>query len=321
MWSVQVKGATLTWTGGAGPWDTSSSLWNPGPVAWINANSDTALFNGASGLVTLGGPITAGGLIFNSDGYSLTGGTLTLQPIAGVNYPSINVLAFDRATIGSVLAGTNGFAKTGDGTLVLTNAGNTFSGDLVINGGTLVISDPGQLGTGTTAVSINGIANTGNPGFSGGSLVVQGNVLGTGLNVSREISVTGRGPGATNSGGGLVSLGNNTFSGDLVLGSTASEGRVVATSGITTLNGSIQLGTGGGNIFLGNGNFIVSAPVLGFDTAQDRLIKTGTTIATTLWLQNNSNTFAETLRIDSGTVRVSSNGALGTNLTNIALDF
>jgi len=89
LWSARVDGATLTWDpdavvgapyGGVGTWDTSASVWDNAGVlqAWNNGSLDTALFGGTVGTVTLGAPITAGGLIFNSNGYSVTGDTLTL---------------------------------------------------------------------------------------------------------------------------------------------------------------------------------------------------------------------------------------------------
>ncbi|MEO6788089.1 MAG: autotransporter-associated beta strand repeat-containing protein, partial [Chthoniobacteraceae bacterium] len=305
--------------GGAGTWDltTMNPWWDPigaADVAWSNAGFDIAIFGGTAGTVTLGVPITAGGLTFNTSGYTITGSTLTLKPPTGSSTPVIAVNGIgSRVTISSILAGPAGFAKTGDGALVLTNNGNTFSGDLVINAGSLVITNAGQLGTGMTAISVNGLANTGSPGLSGGQLVLQGGITGAGLTISREISVTGRGPGAANSTGGLISIGNNTLSGNFVLGSTGSEGRAVATHGITTITGGVNLGSGASNLFLGNGNWILSGVVTGFDTGTDRFIKTQTTISNTLWLQNANNNFAETLRIDNGSVRVSDNGALGLN--------
>ena len=53
-------------TGGTGTWDTTSSLWdNGGLTPWPNLPTDTAVFGGTFGTVTLGGAISAGALIFN----------------------------------------------------------------------------------------------------------------------------------------------------------------------------------------------------------------------------------------------------------------
>ena len=86
---------------------------------------------------------------------------------------------------------------------------NTFSGEVVINSGALVIDRADQLGSGTSVISVNGVGNTGNPGFSGGSLVLDG-TQGS-VNLTRDVSVTGRGPGAANASGALISIGYNTL--------------------------------------------------------------------------------------------------------------
>jgi autotransporter-associated beta strand protein len=307
-----------TGLGGSGIWDTSSPLWwnLSNDVAWPNSLLDSAVFTGTAGSITLGAPINAGSLFFKSDRYALNGGTLTLGGPA-----LINVGVYTSSTIDSEIAGTAGLTKTGDGTLVLTNNSNSFSGDLVINGGSLVVSNPGQLGTGTSVISINGQSNTGNPGYSGGSLVLQGGI--GGMTVARDISVSGRGPGAANSTGGLISIGNNTITGDVTLTTTATESRAISVFGNTTIAGNVLIGGAGQLTYLyGNGNWIVSGQVTGYDAAvQDRLIKAGQVVPSTLWLQNNANNFAQPLRLDSGSVRVTTPGALGASSSNLGVDF
>jgi autotransporter-associated beta strand protein len=325
LWSVQSsKAATLTWINGSATWDTTSPFWNPGPVVWNNAAFDTALFTGAPETITLGGPITAGGLTFNSNGYLLMGSTLTLGAGAGSLSPVIAVNGLGaRATISSILAGSNGFTKTGIGTLFLTNNANAFSGDLSVKNGVLTITDVGQLGTGTTAISVTGVAQTGNPGYSGGTLLLAGSgtTFGTGLTLNREVTVSGRGTNVVNNTGGLVSVGNNNVAGGLTLGSAAGENRIWATHGATTVTGGVNLGvTGQAQIFQGNGNWIISGVVTGAENANDRFIKVGQVIGTTLWLQNSGNTFTDSIRVDSGTVRVATTGALGLNIGTQSID-
>ncbi|MDB6004762.1 MAG: Autotransporter-associated beta strand repeat protein, partial [Prosthecobacter sp.] len=322
LWTGQVRGATLYYQGFDGPWDSMTAQWWD-DLTFTNAvnwgNGDIAVFNTTPGIVTVSDElISASGLVFGNDGFVITGNTLTLAAAPGTTSPFINVAAFKRAQIDSIIAGTAGLTKTGNGTLALGGA-NTFSGDVVINGGALVITNQAQLGTGTTAISVNGLANAGNPGFSGGSLVLQGGTAG--MTFSRDISVVGRGPGAINNGGGLISIGNNTITGNIVLGSTSSPGTMVSAYGITTMTGELQIGNGGNTSTLfGNGNYILSGKVTGFEVAADRFAKSGQVVTTTLWLQNANNNFAQTLRIDSGSVRVSHGGALGTNTSFQALD-
>ncbi len=316
--------------GGAGTWDLSASAWWDGlstNLAWPNL-SDTAIFTGTAGTVTLGENITAGGLRFNVNGYTIapsTTQTLTLAPAAGFVSPVIAVnntgFGTNGATISAILAGTSGFTKTGNGTLRLTGA-NTFSGDVAIKGGSIVITNPNQLGTGTTAISVTGVGQTGNPGFSGGSLVLQGtgtSAFAAGLTIDREISGSGRGAGAINQTGSLISIGYNTLAGGLTNGS-ASDSRVWASHGATTVTGNVSLGSGSIAGFQGNGNWIISGRVTGTDTANDRFFKAGNTVGNVLWLQNANNSYMGSLRIESGNVRVQSNGALGIGTMARSLD-
>lgn len=95
LWSTQVKGGTFYWDtdtstagnlitgaglGGTGTWDTGTANWwdLTNLVAWPNLNTDTAVFGGTAGTVTLSSGITANALSFKSTGYVLTGGDLTL---------------------------------------------------------------------------------------------------------------------------------------------------------------------------------------------------------------------------------------------------
>ena len=148
--------------GGAGTWDTTASEWFNGTdnSVWSNSGLDVAYFTGTAGTVVLGGPITVGGLNFGVGGYTLSGSTLTLSPPTGSNSPVISVTNngswTNRATISSALAGTSGFTKTGNGTLVLTADNSAgLSGDIAVKGGTLVITNANQLGASTgTAISV-----------------------------------------------------------------------------------------------------------------------------------------------------------------------
>jgi autotransporter-associated beta strand protein len=324
----QAKAANLYWDaangaiaglGGSGAWDTTSAFWSStaagtdaAAIASFTAN-DIAYFTGTAGTVALGQPITIGGLNFGVGGYTLSGNTLTLAAPTGTNSPVIavnnNGNGTNRATISSTLAGTRGLTKTGDGTLVLTadnSAGLT--GDIAIKSGTLVITNANQLGASTgSAISVTGWATRGNPGFSGGALVLQGTGGGAGstggINLDREVTISGRGPGMNNDTGALLSVGYNTLAGGLTTGHALGETRFWATHGVTTVSGPVNIGTGGFSYFYGSGNFIVSGVVNGVENSTDRFFKSGNLIGTTLWLQNANNTFTQTIRVDSGTVR------------------
>ena len=156
----QATAANLTWditpgtivgpgdsaiTGGAGTWDTINGNWTTdggaSNIAWVNG-ADTAIFGGTAGAVTLSEPISAGGLTFNTTGYSLLGNqTLTL---AGTT-PTINVsattAAIGNSTNATVLTGSAGLTKAGSGQLlVISSAAQTYTGDTTINQGQLAVN-------------------------------------------------------------------------------------------------------------------------------------------------------------------------------------
>jgi autotransporter-associated beta strand protein len=329
----QAKAANLYWdangttpgVGGTGSWDTTSAFWSSssaGTDAAATANftaNDIAYFTGTTGEVTLSGATTIGGLVFTGADFSITGSTLTLAAPTGSATPAVSVSAGNRATVTSVVAGTSGLTKTGNGSLLLTNTGNSFTGDVTIKGGSLVVTSNAQLGLGTGQVSIFGWANSGNPGYSGGSLVVKGATAAgaQGITIARDITFSGRGPTAVNNSGGLISIGYNTFSGTIGFGSAATEARAWSAYGSTNLSGNVYLGgTGQGTVFQGNGNWIISGRVGGSEISNDRFIKSQQLISTLLWLQNGANTFTQTVRIDGGNVRVNAAGALGLAVSN-----
>src|SRR5436190_7738072 len=111
--------ATGTNLGGTGTWNTSLANWFNGSVEtiWNNANNDAAVFDGGSGTVTLGGPITAGSLSFsnNTGSYDITADTLTLS--SGV----IDSGASNH-TVSSIITGASGLTKLGAGALTLSGA-------------------------------------------------------------------------------------------------------------------------------------------------------------------------------------------------------
>lgn len=95
--------------------------------------------------------VVAAGLSFRTNGYVVAdadnNGTLTL-----LDKPNIEVVnAGDSAVISEVLAGTNGFNKTGAGRLQLT-AANTFTGVVTVKAGTLRLTSNVSAVLGATGV-------------------------------------------------------------------------------------------------------------------------------------------------------------------------
>ncbi len=225
-------------SGGTGTWNTSTQYWNAandgvaGPFyAWDNTALDSAVFAGTAGTVTLGAPITANKLTFNTAGYIFNGGTLTL---AGAT-PTI----VGTATINSVIAGTAGLTKTSGGTLALGGV-NTFSGGINLTGGSISVTNDAALG-----VAGNGVTMAAGTGLaaSGGQLASTRLVTLTG----GTVSLAGNGVGyARFSGVGNVNAGSG-----VTMGNAASD-----------FDGIVNFYTGGTYGFLSVGN-IGEASALG----------------------------------------------------------
>ena len=120
--SSSVHAANQTWNpggagGGTGAW--SGSNWGSA-TSWVAGN--TAIFGGTAGTVTVGTQ-TAGGLTFNTTGYTLSNPTAATLTLSGA--PSVFTLSSGvTATLGTnlTLGGAGGVALsvTGGGTLTLT---------------------------------------------------------------------------------------------------------------------------------------------------------------------------------------------------------
>jgi fibronectin-binding autotransporter adhesin len=270
--------ADLTWdpafdggaTGGAGTWNTALTNWWDGAanLAWPNA-SDVAVFGGAaSGVVVIntGTGISAGGLTFNTTGYTISGNIAadTLN-FTGAT-PTVTVTnGADSATISAIIAGTAGITKAGAGTLVLSGA-NTNSGVVNMNAGTLQIGASNNLGDGSATNTLSfgggtlrstatvdlGVNRTIAVGAGGGTLSA---ATGTTTTVSGLVSGAGT---MTAAGGGTVilSAANAGFSGnvtvDSVVGNTTNttlrlSNASALSTGTVTVNAGVAAAGGNGN--------------------------------------------------------------------------
>ena len=199
----KAKAANLYWdadgavvTGGTGDWDTTSAFWSTtaagsDAAARSFTADDIAFFTGTAGTATLTEPITIGGLVFSGADFTVTGNTLTLDVSSGA--PSISVSGGNIAALSSIVAGSDGLTKLGNGTLRLTNAGNTYAGTTTISRGSLVISAGSALGADASAISILSSnatpSSTALEGIGGGQLVLDGSAAG--FTLSRDIAGVG----------------------------------------------------------------------------------------------------------------------------------
>jgi fibronectin-binding autotransporter adhesin len=171
-WDGDALGFNDVLTGGglgqAGVWNTTTANWWDGgtgltDTVWNNTNNDTAVFTGTAGTVTLGAPITVGGLQFNTTAYSIgaAGNTNTLTFGAATNTITLNGLLF-TATINGSVAGNdvvlNNSAFGGLGVLTFagTAAGLTgWTGTTTINGNTIALTQNARALTSSTAIALN----------------------------------------------------------------------------------------------------------------------------------------------------------------------
>ncbi len=177
--------------GGSGTWDLLGTFWDANPadplgsVVWPNLAADTAVFGNTIGTAPFNvtvGTITAGGVQFDAAGYRLAGGTLTM----GGGTVTTNA----SGRIDSVITGAGGLIANGAaGTTLVLGGANTFTGQLLVNSGTVALAGLGAgLATGgvgnETVVASGATLNLG--GQSYGNLAVAGpfevfRIAGTGV--------------------------------------------------------------------------------------------------------------------------------------------
>jgi autotransporter-associated beta strand protein len=180
------------------------------------------------------------------DNYFFNSGALTLG--AGGLFVDLS----HELTLNSPLLGSAGLLKIGGGAVRLGNASNAYLGTTTIANGSLIITDPAQLGVDTSDIVIT----INNPvpgsvavrGYGGGSLVLDGSA--SGMNLTRGLSLQGSGP-IGDRGAALLSFGNNTLSGAInaavpITSTAGFNTRLTSANGTLSITGSLNVnGTAG----------------------------------------------------------------------------
>ena len=152
-----------------GNWNTAISNWDAGAVpyvGWNNTNNDTAFFGAGTafaaptpGTVTLTSAITAGGIIFNTSGYTIAGNTLTFGGTnSTVTLNNLVTAATISSAIGTSAANMTFTAQNPIGAATMTFGGaGGWTGSTTVNAGiTLQLNAASTALLNTSAITLNG---------------------------------------------------------------------------------------------------------------------------------------------------------------------
>lgn len=308
-------------TSPSGTWSTSVKNWTrnsdgTGSTAnWTNGNT-VAVFSAGTDAnsaytVTVSGGVTVGKINFEEGAPTITGGTVTMNSTGEFNVATGRV-----GTINSVIAGYNGFNKTGNGELVL-GGNNTFGGVVNVNAGTLTLAHSNALGTSTWG---NTVASGATLALRDGISVAEGSMFfsGTGYNgtgalrnisgnntINSQITLNANSTWVSDSGtltvAGANQINNKVLTldgaGNFVFSQNLNNvaGLVVAGAGDRTFNGP-QINAGGDIVVSGSGNTVFNTTV---NASSSGFVQTGT--GTTTFAGPTTNYF-NTVNITGGEV-------------------
>lgn len=252
---------TGTTTVGAGTLETLAAMQsgafvlNGGTFATTSANqlSDTATMTFNGGAFTLGGTETIGGVTMNSNA------TVTVG--SGVNF-----------TVGA-MSGSGALTKASSGTITFGAAASGYTGETIVNNGTVRVGANNALGTGTVTINFDSGTGTRELAATGAT----GYTLDNNFNLYYNAFTLGQSTGGT---------------GSLVLGSAGKTFFLGNDGGVNT------------RVVTVNGSHTIAAQV----TGDNSLSVTG---GGSLTLSGN-NTFSGGAQVSSGTILVGNNAALGT---------
>ncbi len=349
LWSTQTRGATGTWIfdGAGGLW-TNSANWKDGymPIG----PDDVANFNfniTANRTVTMDSIMMLHGLVFGdslgAQGYTIAGTeTLQMEASGGQNafvnkYNSATdvwqtPLQLNAATDFNIHSGvfqingagnaqvpltsSNNIYKNGSGTLQLNGDLSAFSGNFVLNFGTLTIggvnSGVPSLGTGTSGLILNGsgsadrtILSLQNNGTGSNGVITYQDNNDVELRGAVTINVDRNFVGGANTGNTIVL--DNLNMGGGILQTNGGNSYALRFDGTTTLGGQT-------NVFSPNSAQLTLAGPVTDGSATRALIKEG---AGRLVISNVANTYNGPTAIKDGVLQLSAGANLGTGITYI----
>ena len=256
-------GATLSWDSsgtatttpvdGSGTWDAASTLWFNGAadVMWPN-DTTVAVFGsgGAAGTVTLGAPITAGGLTFSGStgDYTIAAGGNSLTLMAS---PVVTVAGGQSPTISAGLAGSTGVAVNGPGTLNLSGDNSGLTGPVLINSGAVVVNAGSNLGDAGNSVALGTATAASTANLTVGTSVTVGSFSSGTNSATANVLTIGAGATMNVSGNGTLSGLNSTINAAFVIGTP---NNLSAVTTAVTIGGGGTLNVSGG---VNNSSFVI----------------------------------------------------------------
>jgi len=333
------RAAALNWgssaAGGAGAWDANTTTnWFDGAldVVWPAApgsGDDDAVFGGTAGTVTIApGVVIANDLIFNVDGYTIQGDSLSLD--AALTKPIIQMGPGINATLNSVIAGTNGFRKQDTGALIL-NANNSYYGNIIMGAeandgsgggpacGVLRITNASGLGVRGNVVQVDGTTNQLVVIRSDGSrLELDGS--GGDITLPDHVVFVTSGPN------GVVRnvAGSNTINGEIVLSTGVSDSGYISDGGSLTLAGAIHVGSSARKLKLMGTNSAVNTVSGVISNAANGAVTIVEKRGANTWQLNSSNSYSggtilgvnigsPAVYVSDGILRLANSDAAGTS--------
>ncbi len=210
-----VDGGAGTWSGFGSNWTSSTGSANAG---W---GGSVGIFAGsAGGAVSVVGPVGFDTLQFSTDGYALSGGTLSIAPASG-GAGTFNVDNGVVAGIGSTIVDGNGTAivKVGGGRLILSGT-NSYTGGTTIAGGVLQVSADANLGAAAGGLSLDGGTLRTTASFTSARNAVldaAGGIVQTDADLSWSGGIGGSGALTKTGSGTLVLTGTNSYAGGTMI--------------------------------------------------------------------------------------------------------
>lgn len=285
----------------------------------IAATSALLLGQGAaSGILQLGDASIHSAQTFAS---IATAGSGTANAIVGGNASNSTLTINNSAAV--VFAGQIGgtgthennltLTKLGASTLTLSNAANSFTGDVNINGGALIITKSTALGTGPKIIGISGTVNA-------PTLRLDGS--GSDLSLATDYSLVTSNDNANNPA--LLNVaGNNSIAGSVSLttgGFGGGNTRIKVNTGSLSLSGVISpsaAASGPVAVIFDSANG-TSGSSSGLLSDNGSITLSVTKAGAGVWSLSGTNTYTGTTTINAGTLQIDSATSLG-NATNALL--